>query len=127
MEYNQSDYAIQARSPALQNVLVGLKKVFTTDPGLILQLLLIIPVFTGGIILRLNAIQWVLFLVVTLMFLVAGIFRGAALQQIKRDDSLTDFQASRIKCMGNALVTITAGISVFTYMMIFVPRITPLL
>lgn len=127
MEYNQSDYAIQARSPALQNVLVGLKKVFTTDPGLILQLLLIIPVFTGGIILRLNAIQWVLFLVVTLMFLVAGIFRGAALQQIKRDDSLSDFQASRIKCMGNALVTITAGISVFTYMMIFVPRITPLL
>ena len=127
MEFSNPDYTIQARPSALQNVLAGLRKVFTSDPGLTLQILFIIPVLTGGIILHLNAIQWVLMLVVTLMFLVAGIFRGAALQQIKNDTSLSDFHVSRIKCMGNALVTITAGISLFTYMMIFIPIITPLL
>lgn len=127
MDFNNPDYSIQARPSALQNVVAGLRKLVTTDPGLILQLLFIIPVFIGGIVLHLNAIQWVLVLFVTLMFLVAGIFRGAALQQIKHDSSLSDYQISRIKCMGNALVTITAGISLFTYMMVFIPRITLLL
>lgn len=127
MDYSTPDYTIQARPAALQNVLAGLRKLFTTDPGLSLQVLLIIPIITGGVILHLNAIQWILIMVVTMMFLVAGIFRGAALQQVKNDTALTPFHVSRIKCMGNALVTITAGISLFTYMMIFIPRITPLL
>jgi len=127
MDYSHPDYTIQARPSALQNIGIGLRKIFTGDPGLSLQILLVIPVITGGIILHLNAIQWVLILFVTMMFLVAGIFRGAALQQIKNDSSISDFHVSRIKCMGNALVTITAGISLFTYMMVFIPRITPLL
>ena len=127
MDYNHPDYTIQARPSALQNIGIGLRKIFLGDPGLSLQILLVIPVITGGIILHLNAIQWVLILFVTMIFFVAGIFRGAALQQIKNDTSLTAFHVSRIKCMGNALVTITAGISLFTYMMVFIPRITPLL
>jgi len=127
MDYSTPDYTIQARPSSLQNIGIGLRKLFVGDPGLSLQILVIIPVITGGIILHLNAIQWVLILFVTMIFLMAGIFRGAALQQIKNDSALTPFHVSRIKCMGNALVTITAGISLFTYMMVFIPRITPLL
>ena len=127
MDISHPDYTIQATPSALQNVLGGLRKVFTNDLGLTLQLSLTIPIIVGGIILQLNAIQWVLILVVTLLFLLAGIFRTAALLQIKNDTSITPFHVSRIKCMGNALVTVTAGLSLFTYMMVFVPRITQFL
>jgi diacylglycerol kinase len=127
MDISHPDYTLQASPSALQNVLAGLRKVFTSDPGLTLQIFLTIPIIICGVILQLNAIQWVLILVVTLIFLMAGIFRTAALLQIKSDTSITPFHATRIKCMGNALVTITAGISLFTYMMVFVPKITQLL
>jgi hypothetical protein len=63
---------------------------------------------------------------VTLFFLLAGIFRRAALIQISRDRSYHQFQKSRIRCMGNALVAITGGISLLTYLLIFVPKIIPL-
>ena len=127
MDISHPDYTLQARPSALQNVLDGLRKVFSSDPGLILQVLLTIPIIIGGIVLQLNVIQWVLILIVTLLFLMAGVFRTASLLQIKNDTSVTPFHVTRIKCMGNALVTITAGISLFTYMMVFVPRITQLL
>jgi hypothetical protein len=74
----------------------------------------------------LNGLQWMLVLIVTLFFLLAGIFRRAALIQISRDRSYHQFQKSRIRCMGNALVAITGGISLLTYLLIFVPKIIPL-
>ena len=127
MDFSHPDVALQARPSSLENVRSGLRKVFTLDPGLPLQIFLTIPIITAGIVLHINAIQWILLLVVTLLFVVAGIFRTAALYQVKNDSSLSIFHVTRIKCMGNAIVTITAGISLFTYLMIFVPKITPLL
>lgn len=123
MELSHSEYAVQTRSSVLQNILSGLRRVLVSDPGLIAQLLGSIVIIGGGILLNLNTVQWVLTLLATLLFLAAGIFRGAALLQVKRDPSLSRFHVQRIKCMGNALVTITAGLSLFTYLMIFVPRI----
>lgn len=127
MDISHPDYTLQASPSALQNVLDGLRKVFISDPGLTLQVFLTIPIIVGGIVLQLNVIQWVLILIVTALFLMAGVFRTASLLQIKNDTSVTPFHITRIKCMGNALVTITAGLSLFTYLMVFVPRITPLL
>ena len=127
MYYAQLDYTLQARSSALQNVLGGLRKVFIRDPGLTLQLLLTIPIIAGGIVLQMNVVQWMLIIFVSLLFLVAGIFRTAALLQIDRNTSLSSFQVSRIKSMGTAIVVITAGLSLFTYLMVFVPKIVTLL
>jgi diacylglycerol kinase len=127
MDISHPDYTLQAPPSTLQNILGGLRKVFTTDPALTLQVFLTIPIIVGGIVLQLNVIQWVLIVVVTLLFLLAGIFRTASLLQIKHDTSITSFHVTRIKCMGNALVTVMAGLSLFTYMMVFVPRIIQLL
>lgn len=127
MDFSQPDYALQARPSTLQNILVGLRKILTNDPGLNLQLFLSIPIIAGGIVLHLNAVQWVLILFVTLLFFVAGILRRAALLQVGRNTTLSAFQESRIKCMGNAIVMLTAGISLLTYMLVFVPRITQFL
>lgn len=127
MDFSQPDYALQARPAVLQNVLNGLKKVFASDPGLTLQMILTIPIIAGGIVLQLNTVQWVLVILVTLLFLIAGIFRTAALLQIRNDSSITPFQSTRIRLMGNSLVMITAGLSLFTYLLIFIPRITMML
>jgi diacylglycerol kinase len=124
MDYTQTDYALQARPSVLQNVVAGLRRVFTSDPLLILQVLLIFPVITAGILLHINALQWILIGIVILLFLVASIFRTASLLQVNYDTSLTEFHVTRIKCMGNILVVITSGIALFTCMMVFVPRIT---
>ena len=123
MDFSQPEFAIQARPSALQNVMSGLRKVFASDPGLILQVLVTVPIIAAGIILHINVVQWVLVSLVTLLFLLAGIFRTAALLQISYDSSLSPFHVSRIKCMGTAGVVITSGISLFTYMMVFVPKI----
>ncbi len=127
MEFSHPDYTFQASPSTLRKILDGLKKVFTNDPGLYLQLFLTIPIIAGGIALHLNVIQWVLILIVTLLFFAAGIFRRAALLQIKNSASFSEFQITRIKSMGNALVMLTAGISMLTYLLVFVPRITQLL
>ncbi len=127
MDYTQPDYTFQAGSSSLPNVMGGLRKVFASDPALTLQLLLTTPVIAGGIVLQMNAVQWMLIIFVTLLFLVAGIFRTAALLQTDRNTSLSSFQVSRIKSMGTAIVVITAGLSLFTYLMVFVPKIVTLL
>jgi hypothetical protein len=101
----------------------ALKKIFAADYGLVFQTAAIIPIVGASIVIQLNIIQWVLVLSVTLLFLICGVFRTASLLQIKRDRSLNAFQVSRIKCMGNALITITAALSLFTYMMVFIPAI----
>ena len=127
MEFSPSDYALQARPRVLQNVLGGLRKVFATDPGLTAQLFLTIPIVAGGIALQMNAVQWTLVILVTLLFLGAGVCRTAALLQTRSDSSITPFQASRIRLMGNSLVVITAGLSLLTYLLIFIPKIMVML
>ena len=124
MDFTHTEFAIQERSSALQNVMSGLRKVFSSDPGIALQLLVTGAVIAAGSILHMNVVQWILVSLVTLMFNAAGIFRTAAILQINHDPSYTPFQASRIRFMGNALLTITAGLSLFTYLMVFIPKIS---
>ena len=92
-----------------------------------MQLLLTIPVIAAGIILQMNMLQWFLVIFVTLLFLVAGVFRTAALLQIHHEPSMTPFQVSRIKSMGNALVAVTAGLSLITYLLVFLPIINQMI
>lgn len=100
---------------------------FISDPGLTLQLFLTIPLVAGGIIFHLNAAQWTFTLLVTLLFIMAGVLRRAALLQISHDSKCSPFHVSRIRSMGNAIVAITGGISMLTYLLIFVPMIVELL
>ena len=127
MDISHPNFAIQTRSVEPQNISRGLRKVFFSDLELHFQLFALIPIVAGGIILHLNAVQWFLVVLVTLLFLVAGVCRTAAILQVKNDASLSAFQISRIKALGNILVTITAGISLFTYLLVFVPKIIQLL
>lgn len=127
MDISHPEITIQARSSSPQNVSNGLRKVFLHDPELHVQLFFIIPIVAGGIILHLSALQWFLVILVSVLFLAAGIFRTAAMLQIKHDFSLSPFQVTRIKAMGNILVTIAAGISLFTYLLVFVPKVIQLL
>jgi len=126
MDYPHSDIAVQARPSTLVNVLNGLKKVFVSDPGLMLQLGLTSIVVAAGVALGLSAIQWVLISMVTFLFLVAGIMRTASILQIRQEESMSTYQASRIRLMGNAIVAVTAGISFMTYLLVFVPRLSQL-
>ena len=127
MDFSQTEYTFPAGTSTLQNVAGGLRKVFVSDPGLTLQLLLTIPVVAAGMVLHLSALQWILVVFTTLIFLVAGIFRTAAILQTSSDTSLSAFQVSRIRSMGNALVVIASAISLLTYAMVFIPRIIQLL
>jgi diacylglycerol kinase len=103
------------------------RSILRHDPSLVLQLLLTLPVIFGGVLLHLNAVQWILVGFVTMLYLVAFVMRTAALLQIIHDTSLTAFHISRIKAMGNAILTVTAGASLITYMLVFVPLILKLL
>ena len=104
----------------------ALASILRKDPSLVLQLLLTLPVIFGGILLNLNALQWILVGFVTLLYLAAFVMRTAALLQINHDTSLTAFHISRIKAMGNAILGITAGVSLLTYMLVFVPLVMKL-
>ena len=123
MDFTQPGYTLQARNSILLNILSGLKKVFLADTGLVVQVIMTVPIVFAGIALNINAVQWVLVVFVTLLFLLAGIFRTAALLQARQDTSLSPFHVSRIRCMGTFGVVLTSGISLFTYMMVFVPKI----
>jgi diacylglycerol kinase len=127
MDISHPDFAIQSPSIEAQSIGSGLRKVFFSDLELHIQLFAVIPIVAGGIILHLNVVQWILVILVTALFLVAGICRSAAFLQVKNDLSLSTNQVNRIKAMGNTLVTLTAGISFFTYLLIYVPKIIQLL
>ncbi len=123
MDFTHPEMAFQARTSALRNTLQALRKVYSHDPHLIMQLFLTLPVVAACMVFSISAIQWLLVILVTILFVAAGTFRTAALLQVKYDSSLTPFLVSRIKCVGNMLVTLTAGISLLTYMLVFVPLI----
>ena len=127
MEFAHPEVAFQASPSSLQKSGSALKKIFASDPGLTLQLLLTVPVVAAGILLRVGVLQWFLIVFVTLLFLAAGVFRTAALLQLHHEPTLDSFRVSRIKCMGNALVTITAGLSLLTYLLVFLPVINTML
>ena len=127
MDYSHPDIAIQARPASPYSLLSGLRKIFLHDRSLTFQLFLMPVVVAAGIALELSLLQWALILIVTLMFLLAGVFRRAALLQVEQSRSYSPFQVSRITAMGNGIVALTGGILMLTYLLVFVPRLTQLL
>jgi len=61
------------------------------------------------------------------VFLFTGFYRNAAHLVAIYDDSISWGQAIRIKAMSNIIVTFTAGITLFSFLMIFVPKINQVL
>ncbi len=127
MNYTQANVTLGATPVPLRKSGSALGTILKHDPSLVLQLLLTLPVIFGGILLHLNAVQWILVGFVTFLYLGAVVMRTAAILQTKVDSSLTLFHIRRIKAMGNAILSITAGISMITYMLVFVPLILPLI
>ena len=127
MDVNHTNAAIQADHLALPKSGSPIKVLLSHDPNLILQLLLPFPIIAGGIILHIIALQWILIISVSLFYLAACVLRSASIIQLGREKRTTSFHASRILCLGNALVTMTAGISMLTYILVFAPRISALI
>ena len=76
---------------------------------------------------QLNILQWIFVAVLTSGFLIAGIYRSAAHLLTLYDDDISLDQAVRIKAMSNILVMVTAGFTLFSYLLIFMPKINVLL
>ncbi|MEZ5070834.1 MAG: hypothetical protein R2751_07655 [Bacteroidales bacterium] len=114
---------LSADAMAQPNVSGALKKIFRYDHGLMLQFFLIIPLVTTGIILDLNAFQWIALSVVTSFFLFAGIARTAAHLQLQAEDELDSVKGSRVSLMGNSLLALTGMMAIFTYMAVFIPHL----
>ena len=127
MNYTQAELTLKAAPVPLRKSGSPIGTILRHDPSLVLQLLLTLPVIFGGILFHLNAVQWILVGFVSLLYLGAVVMRTAAILQTKVDSSLTTFHIRRIKAMGNAILSITAGISMITYMLVFVPIIITLI
>ena len=106
---------------------IGIRRIATDDGSFLLQLLFTIAVISAGVLLQLNVLQWVVVAILSFIFLSTGFYRSAAHLLTSYDDSITWDQAVRIKAMSNIVVTFTAGITIFSFLMIFVPKINQLL
>ena len=106
---------------------IGVGRIVTDDGSFLLQLLFTIGVISAGIFLQLNALQWTAVAVLSSLLLFSGFYRSAAHLLAIYDDSISSDQAVRIKAMSNIVVTFTAGITFFSFLMIFVPKINQLL
>ena len=106
---------------------IGLRKIFTDDGGILLQVLFTAAVVSAGIFLKLNILQWTIVSLLSVALLAMGLYRGAANLLTLYDQSISLDQGIRIRAMGNILVAFTAGISFFTYLIIFMPKINSLI
>lgn len=106
---------------------IGIRRIATDDGGFLLQLLFTIVVISAGIFVELNFLQWSVVALVSSAFLFMGFYRSAARLLTIYDDSISLGQGIRIRAMSNLLVTFTAGIAFFTYLMVFMPKINELL
>ncbi|TFH26593.1 MAG: hypothetical protein E4H10_06540 [Bacteroidia bacterium] len=106
---------------------IGLRKIFADDGGIILPLLFTVAVITAGIFLKLNILQWTIVSILSLALLTMGMYRSAANLLTIYDQSISLDQGIRIRAMGTVLVAFTTGISFFTYLIIFMPKINTLL
>lgn len=106
---------------------IGFIKIATDDGSVLLQMLLTVGVVAAGIILGLNLLQWTFVILLTSVFLFTGIYRSAAHLLTNYDDDISLDQAIRIKAMSNIVVVVTAGFTLFSYLIIFVPKINMLM
>ena len=105
---------------------IGFRRIATDDGGLLLLLLFIIAVISAGLFVELNLLQWIIVVALSSIFISIGVYRSAANQLIIYDHSISSGQAVRIKALSNILMAFTAGISFFTYLIIFMPKIIQL-
>jgi hypothetical protein len=106
---------------------IGLKRIATDDGSVLLQLLLTVVVVSAGIFFQLNVLQWIFVSILTSVFLFTGVYRSAAHLLTNYDDEISLDQAVRIKAMSNFIVLLTAGFTLFSYLLIFMPKINVLL
>ena len=106
---------------------IGIRRITTDDGSFLLHMLFTIAVISAGIFLRLSVSQWAIVAILSSGLLLTGFYRSAAHVLTIYDDSISLNQAVRIKAMSNILVTFTAGITFFSYLMIFMPKINQLL
>jgi diacylglycerol kinase len=106
---------------------IGIGKIATENRSFLLQLLVTLVVVSAGILLGLNVIQWGMVTLLTSVFLFTGFYRNAAHLLTIYDDNITWDQAVRIKAMSNLIVVITAGMTFFAYLIIFMPKINQLI
>lgn len=106
---------------------IGLRKIFADDGGVILPLLFTVLVISAGIFLKLNFLQWTIVSILSVALLMMGLYRSAANLLTIYDQSISLDQGIRIRAMGNVLVALTAGVSFFTYLIIFMPKINTLI
>jgi hypothetical protein len=106
---------------------IGIRRIATDDGGFLLQLLFTVAVISAGIFVQLNIFQWSVVALVSSTFLFMGFYRSAARLLTIYDDNISLGEGIRIRAMSNLLVVLTAGISFFTYLVIFMPRINELL
>jgi len=106
---------------------IGVRRIATDDGSFLIQLLITIVVVFSAIFLKLNVLQWLIVAILSSLFLFTGFYRSAAHLLAIYDDSITWDQAVRIKAMSNIVVTFTAGVTFFSFLMIFMPKINQLL
>ncbi|PID91237.1 MAG: hypothetical protein CSA96_09390 [Bacteroidetes bacterium] len=123
MDYHSQPSMVQERPKLHLPLFSGVVKVLQKDPGLIVQLFFLIPAISGGIIVGLSAAQWLGLLVSTLLFVMAGICRTAANLQLDADAETDSSMGRKIRNTGNVFVAMTGGLAMFTYLVVFVPRL----
>ncbi len=106
---------------------IGIRRIATDDGSFLFQLLFTITVILAGIYLNLNALQWLIVAILSFMLLTSGFYRSAVHLLATYDDSISSDQAVRIKALSNIVVTFTAGLTFFSFLMIFVPKINQIL
>ena len=106
---------------------IGFRRIATDDGSVLLQLLLAMIVIAAGIYLRINILQWIFVSILSSVLLITGVYRSAAHLLTNYDEDITLDQAVRIKAMSNIVVLVTAGFTLFSYLLIFMPKINVLL
>lgn len=106
---------------------IGFRRIATDDGSVIFQLFLALAVVSAGIYLKLNVLQWIFVVLLTSVFLIVGFYRSAAHLLTFYDDDISLDQAVRIKALSNIIVIVTAGFTMFSYLLIFMPKINVLI
>jgi len=106
---------------------IGLGKIATDKGSFLIQVLFTLIVVSAGVLVQLNVVQWGIVALSSFIFLSTGFYRSAAHLLTRFDVSMSIGQAVRLKAMSNFMLTITAGISFFTYLIVFMPEINQLL
>jgi len=105
---------------------IGVRKIMLDDGAVLFQLLFTVAIVFISIFLQMNTLQWVIILLVSLAFLFTGIFRSAAKLLITYDEDMNQVQAIRVRAMSTGLMAFTAGITFFTFLLLFMPKINQL-